>query len=92
MPVVLAHNRSVIAERLAAAAAYIGVGQDYDAFIAHIMSMRAALGVPDTLTELGVTNPDLNALAKDALADPTAAANPVPLTLESVTRLYEQCL
>lgn len=92
MPVVLAHNRSVIAERLAAAAAYIGVGQDYDAFIAHIMSMRAALGVPDTLTELGVTNPDLNGLAKDALADPTAAANPVPLTLESVTRLYEQCL
>ena len=92
MPVVLAHNRDVIAERLGAAAAYIGIGQDYDAFVAHIMSMRAALGVPDTLTALGVKDPDIPVLAKDALGDPTADANPVPLTLESITRLYEQCL
>ena len=92
MPVVLAHNRDVIAERLGAAAAYIGIGQDYDAFVAHIMSMRAALDVPDTLTALGVKDPDIPVLAKDALGDPTADANPVPLTLESITRLYEQCL
>jgi 4-hydroxybutyrate dehydrogenase len=54
--------------------------------------MNAALGIPKNLTELGVTDPDIERLAAMALEDPSAGGNPVPLTLENTKALIEACL
>jgi alcohol dehydrogenase class IV len=42
--------------------------------------LRKNLGVPHTLAELGVKEADAKTIAKDAVRDPTAGANPRSLT------------
>jgi alcohol dehydrogenase class IV len=44
------------------------------------MALRKSLGVPHTLAELGVKEADAGTIAKDAVKDPTASANPRSLT------------
>jgi hypothetical protein len=92
MPMVLDMNRAVIADRIAAAAAYIGLPPGFDGFRAAVMDLRAALDIPQNLTSLGVTNPDLDTLTDMALEDPSCGGNPVALTRENTRALFEACL
>ncbi|MCB1972610.1 MAG: iron-containing alcohol dehydrogenase, partial [Geminicoccaceae bacterium] len=88
---VLHFNRAAIEEPIGAAAAYMGIAGGFDGFCAFVQYLNTSLGIPANLTELGVTDPDIDALARDAVADPTAGGNPVPLTLEGARSLYEAC-
>ena len=51
------------------------------------------LGLPRSLSEVGVTEPErLNMLATKALHDPYAKTNPIPLTTqEQVMEILEMC-
>lgn len=88
---VLRFNRPAIEEKIARAAAYLGLEPSFDAFLGWIEALLAELQIPTTLDALGVTDPDLDALCAAALVDPTAGTNPVPLTAENVRPLYESC-
>ncbi len=98
MPYVLAHNRAAIEPQIARAAAYCGLalypGEEgsFEGFLTAVQRLRARLGVPDTLAELGVTEDAVPALAEAALADPTAGGNPMPLTREGLERLIRTCI
>lgn len=92
MPMVLDMNRAAVADRLAAAAAYIGLPPGFDGFRAAVMDLRATLGIPANLTALGVTNPDLDLLTEMALEDPSCGGNPVEMTRENTRALFEACL
>ena len=92
MPPVLLFNRAAIEERIAAAAAYMGIEGGFDGFYAHIMKMRSELGVPNKLADLGVGKDRIEDLAAMAIEDPSAGGNPVELTLDAARTLYEQCL
>ncbi|NJM35598.1 MAG: iron-containing alcohol dehydrogenase [Rhodomicrobium sp.] len=92
MQPVLAFNRPAIEDRIERAAAYLGIEGGFDGFYSFIGELNAALGIPKTLTALGVTDPDLDRLTAMALADPTAGGNPVPLSAEAVNELYRTCL
>jgi alcohol dehydrogenase class IV len=89
---VLAFNRSAIEPRIETAAAYLGIGGGFDGFVGFVSEMCEALQLPKTLTALGVVDPDIPSLTEKALADPTCGGNPIPLTRETVTALYEACL
>jgi len=91
MPAVLKFNRPAIEDRIGAAAAYMGIGGGFDGFFAHILQLRADLGVPNTLGALGAKDDRLDALAAMAVADPCAGGNPVELTLEAAKALYKEC-
>jgi len=91
MPAVLKFNRPAIEDRISAAAAYLGIGGGFDGFFAHIMQLRADLGVPNTLGALGAKDDRLDELAAMAIADPCAGGNPVELTLEAAKALYKEC-
>ena len=54
--------------------------------------LNDSLGIPKTLTELGVANPDVETLVKDALRDPSTGGNPIEMTAENTKALLEQCL
>ncbi|MEZ5885478.1 MAG: iron-containing alcohol dehydrogenase [Paracoccaceae bacterium] len=92
MPMVLDFNRKAIRDRIAAAAAYLGIKGGYKGFRARIMDLRAELNIPENLTKLGVTNPDLDMLTKMALEDPSCGGNPVKMTRRNTRALFEACL
>jgi alcohol dehydrogenase class IV len=80
MPYVLVANRSAIEETIDRLAAYAGIADGFDGFVARVLSMRDELGVPHRLTELGVDASAVDEIAPAAVADPSAGGNPIPFT------------
>jgi len=92
MPAVLKFNRPAIEERIAAAAAYLGIDGGFDGFYDYVMQTRSDLGVPDKLSSLGVDADSIDKLAAMAVEDPSAGGNPVELTLDAAKALYHECI
>jgi alcohol dehydrogenase class IV len=92
MPMVLDFNRAVIEPRLAKAAAYIGIAGGFDGFRAAVMNLRTTLDIPANLTKMGVQTDRLDEMAAMALEDPSCGGNPVPLTLQNLRGLYDDCM
>jgi alcohol dehydrogenase class IV len=80
-PYVLICNRSAIDAKLPAIARALDLpGRDFASVLTWILDFRKRLGAPHTLGELGVKEADAKAIAADAVKDPTAGSNPIPLT------------
>lgn len=92
MPAVLQFNRPAIEGVIAQAAAYLGIEGGFEGFAAFVDQFNAELGIPRTLTALGVRDPDLDALTRSALQDPSVGGNPVPMTYENTRKLFETIL
>ncbi|MBZ5758557.1 MULTISPECIES: iron-containing alcohol dehydrogenase [Rhizobium] len=91
MPAVLRFNRKPIEEKIARAAAYLGIPGGFDGFYDYVLQLRADLGVPDNLTKMGIASDRIDDLAAMAIEDPSAGGNPVPLTLENTKTLFRDC-
>ncbi len=92
MPAVLRFNAPMIAERFGPVAAYLGIAGGFDGFCAWVQDLNDAMGIPRTLTALGVKDPDLDRLTASALADPSVGGNPVAMTAENTRGLFEAIL
>ncbi|MFK7874898.1 MAG: iron-containing alcohol dehydrogenase, partial [Paracoccaceae bacterium] len=92
MPAVLQFNRTAIADRMSNAANYLGIAGGFDGFCAYVDKLNALLGIPKSLTELGVKDPDIDRLVAGALADPSTGGNPIKMTSENTTVLLRACL
>ncbi len=92
MPYVLVFNRPAVDHKIARAAAYLGLDRSFDAFFDWILELRAAIGVPHTLPELGVGGENAGRIARMAPLDPTAGGNPVRLDEAAARRLFEAAM
>lgn len=93
MPYVLRFNRSAIEARIVRLGSFIGLEDpSFEGFVKWLLELRQALGVPHTLTELGVDDRQIGLLSEMAVVDPTAAGNPVSLTVEGAHSIYEAAL
>ena len=92
LPEVLKFNRPAIEDRIALAAAYLGIAGGFNGFYDFIVDLNASLGIPLTLTALGVTHPDLDALTRAALRDPSVGGNPVEMTYDNTRALLQALL
>ncbi|SIO21777.1 4-hydroxybutyrate dehydrogenase/hypothetical protein [Rhodovulum sp. ES.010] len=92
MPAVLRFNRAAVEEPLARAAAYLGIEGNFEGVCDFVARLNAELGIPETLTALGVSNPDLDRLVADALKDPSVGGNPVEMTEANTRALFEACM
>ncbi len=93
MPYVLAFNRDVIKDRIAALSRYLGLpGGDFDAFLSEILRLRKAIGIPHTTASLGMTEELCASLAPKAAVDPTAPTNPKPLNPANLEALFRASL
>ena len=92
MAPVLKFNRVAIEERIEALAAYLGIAGGFDGFYDYVVALNASLGIPANLTELGVTDPDMDWLVASALKDPSVGGNPVEMTEANTRALFEACL
>ncbi len=89
MPPVLRMNRPAIETRIARAAAYMGIEGGFDGFYDYVLELRASLGVPDRLRDLGVGSDRIDELVEMALQDPSVGGNPVAMTAENTRALFE---
>jgi 4-hydroxybutyrate dehydrogenase len=92
MPAVLQFNRPAIAERFERVAAYLEIKGGFDGFCVYVDGLNNSLGIPRTLTALGVKDPDLDKLTASALQDPSVGGNPVAMTTENTRALFEAIL
>jgi alcohol dehydrogenase class IV len=89
---VLRFNRAAIEDKVTAAAAYLGIAGGFDGFVEAVLALRDSLGIPSTLTALGVGTDQIDTMAKMAAEDPCAGGNPVELTPEAAKALYLELL
>ena len=96
MPYVLAFNRPAIEDRIARAAAYLGIKGGFDGFAKAILKLRKELKVPHTLPDL-IKGLKMDArrkaeIAVMAVADPSTGGNPVKLTKKAAQTLLENTI
>jgi len=92
MPPVLQLNRPMIEKQINEAASYLGISGGFDGFYDYVITLRSDLGVPDKLSGLGVDTNRIEELTQMALKDPSCGGNPVELTKENVTKLFQDCI
>ncbi|MBT5413748.1 MAG: iron-containing alcohol dehydrogenase [Rhodospirillaceae bacterium] len=80
MPYVLDFNRPAIEEKCARLARWLDLPEaGFDGLRRWVLDLRAELGIPHTLAEIGVDDARIDEIARMATADPSAGTNPVPL-------------
>ena len=92
MPAVLQFNADAIRTRFDMVAAYLGIEGGFDGFCAFVDDFNDSFSIPRTLSALGVSDPDLDALTEAALRDPSVGGNPVEMTQGNVRALFEALL
>ena len=92
MQAVLDLNRSAVEDLLGQAGSYLGIKGGFAGFCDFVGALNAGLGIPERLCDIGVMDPDVEALVASALKDPSCAGNPVPLTRENLTEALRACL
>jgi len=92
MPAVLRFNRPAIENKIERLAAYLSIAGGFDGFLDYVMGLRSALGIPDSLSDMGVDGDRLDEMAAMAAEDPSCGGNPVPLDAEILRGLYEACM
>jgi alcohol dehydrogenase class IV len=93
MPYVLVRNRAVIEERIARLARMMDLpGGSFTSFLDWVLMLRSELGIPHTAASLGVTEENIPTLAAMAVEDPSAGGNPIALSVEEYTQLFDMAL
>ena len=96
LPVVEEENAKSAPEKFRVIASRIGFDGDgksdkecVDYVIGRIKALSNEVGIPKSLKEVGVLNPDFNTLAENAMKDACAGANPVYFDKETLIRLFQ---
>ncbi|MGE0715465.1 MAG: iron-containing alcohol dehydrogenase [Alphaproteobacteria bacterium] len=93
MPYVLAFNRPAVADKLARAAAYLGLkDQSFQGFLDWVLALREELKIPHQATALGIAADRLDHLSQMAAEDPTAGGNPVKVGATELRGLYDRAI
>ncbi|MCY3769519.1 MAG: iron-containing alcohol dehydrogenase [Gammaproteobacteria bacterium] len=87
MPYVLMANRRAIAKPVNRLSRYLGLREGFDPFLQWVMELRASIGIPDTLQEIGIGDDRVDEIGRMAVADPSAATNPIPFDAEAYSRI-----
>ncbi|MEP6064370.1 MAG: iron-containing alcohol dehydrogenase [Paracoccaceae bacterium] len=92
MQAVLDFNRPAIEEQMRQAAAYLGIEGGFNGMRDLVGTLNDGLGIPASLAAMGVTDPDIDAILKGALKDPSCGGNPVELQEANTRSLIESLL
>ncbi|MFH1132678.1 MAG: iron-containing alcohol dehydrogenase [Pseudomonadota bacterium] len=93
MPYVLLYNRSAIDEKLTRLAHSLQFSDPtFDGFLEWVLSMRENIGIPDTLSDIGVSDEHAETLAANAAKDPSGSTNPVPMEMADFQTLIQKAI
>ncbi|WP_299598991.1 iron-containing alcohol dehydrogenase [uncultured Tateyamaria sp.] len=92
MPAVLQFNKPAISGVIEQAANYLNIEGRFDGFCTFVDEFNASLGIPKTLTEMGINSIDIDRVVAGALSDPSTGGNPVEMTADNTRRLLLACI
>jgi alcohol dehydrogenase len=92
MPYVVKANRRKIERQIERAAAYLGIKGGFSGFLTWILALRKEIGIPDRLADIGIDTKRLDEVAAMAIKDPSAAGNPVALSVRQYRALAKGCV
>jgi alcohol dehydrogenase class IV len=93
MPYVVQANAAAIRAPLAALARYLALpAASAEGVQAWILELRARIGIPHTLADIGLDDRDAEQIGRMAEADPSAATNPVALDAAGYAAIYRAAL
>jgi 4-hydroxybutyrate dehydrogenase len=70
----------------------LGISGGFEGFYEFVGQLNRTLNIPAILTDLGVTNPDVEKIVDAALRDPSCGGNPMKLTKGITKDLSLSCL
>ena len=89
MPYVLKANEAVIAERIELLARYLELAQpSFASFLDWVLAMRESLGIPHTLSEIGIGAQDAAKVGEMAVVDGSAGTNPIQFSAADYSRIF----
>ncbi len=91
-PEIISFTSLRIADRFQPAAAYLGIDGGFDSFGSFVQEFNDSLAFPRKLSDLGVTEAANPELAKGAIIAPSCGSNPIALTEENLTTLFNAAL
>jgi alcohol dehydrogenase class IV len=93
MPYVLKANEAVIAERIELLARYLELAQpSFASFLDWVLAMRESLGIPHTLSEIGIGAQDAAKVGEMAVVDGSAGTNPIQFSAADYSRIFVAAL
>ena len=93
MPYVLEFNTDAIDDRLTALARYLDLPHPSpESVINWVLGLRETIGIPHTLSDLGVAEQHVTKFSKMAMIDPSTATNPITMTQDGFEDLYERSI
>ncbi len=93
MPYVLLANEVAVAPVLSRAAAYLDLEhRSFDGFLNWVLKLRSDIGIPDCLADIGIDDGQVARLSDMAVADPSAAGNPIPFTAAQYAQILQRAI
>jgi alcohol dehydrogenase class IV len=89
MPYVLQANRSVITDRIERLARYINIPEPgFDTFLQWVLELRTTIGIPHSLSEIGIDDKAAQLVGEMAVVDPTAGTNAIAFSAEQYSQIF----
>jgi alcohol dehydrogenase len=92
MPYVVKANRRKIERDIERAAAYLDIKRGFNGFLNWILSLRKEIGIPQSLSDIGIDTKRLDEVAAMAIKDPSAGGNPIAFTEKQYKALAKRCV
>lgn len=100
LPIVMDYNKAYTDEKYRNIAVAMGIKDSRtapiekirDKAVQAVQTLGEKVGIPQTISELGVKSEDIEAIANDALQDVCTGGNPRPTNLEEIIALYQAML
>lgn len=91
LPYVMIRNKDAISGKMELLARFLNLPgtHGFDAVLDWVMRMREGLGIPHSLSEIGIKTGNAEKIGKMALADPSSGGNPLPLTAKDYAALFD---
>ncbi|MBL1147741.1 MAG: iron-containing alcohol dehydrogenase [Pseudomonadota bacterium] len=91
LPYVMIRNRDAINGKMELLARFLNLPgtHGFDAVLDWVMRIRESLGIPHSLSEIGIKTGDAAKIGAMALADPSSGGNPLPLKAKDYAALFD---
>jgi alcohol dehydrogenase class IV len=93
LPAALRHNAPALADKIEPLSQAMGLRDtSFEAFYAHVCAILDQVGIPKTLTDIGVPSDCAARIADKALQDSAAGTNACALTAQDIERVIAEAL